>query len=84
MIVVLLLILLAACNPSEDSEKSIPLKLSIIITDYFDTDERESLVEIVESLDELTELMGEKAFHVAPMYKDIIFLITKYLFYTVL
>lgn len=73
MIVVLLLFSLAACNPSEKDEMDIPFELSDKTMNYFDTDGREVLMQIVNSLDELTQLLVENEFSISPMYEEFFF-----------
>ncbi len=70
MIGILLLFSLAACNTPEGDEMKIPFKLSNKTTNYFDTDERETLLQIVTSLDGLTRVMGEKEFDISQMYEE--------------
>ena len=73
MIGVLLLFSLAACNTSKEDEMKIPFELSNKTTNYFDTDERETLLQIVNSLDGLTQLMVEKEFDILQMYEGSFF-----------
>lgn len=73
MIAVLILFSLAACNPSEEDEMNIPFEISDKTTDYFDTDGREVLLRMVNSLDELTKLLGENEFLISPMYEESFF-----------
>ncbi|MFA5719807.1 MAG: hypothetical protein WC939_01960 [Acholeplasmataceae bacterium] len=70
MIGMLLLFSLVACK---EDEMKIPFELSNRITNYFDTDERETLLQIVNSLDGLTQLMGEKEFDISQMYEESFF-----------
>lgn len=69
MIGALLLFSLSACNLQED-EMNIPFEISDKTTNYFDTDEREILLQMVNSLDELIQLMGKKEFDISPMYEE--------------
>src|SRR5690554_1436999 len=73
MIGVLLLFSLVACNTSKEDEMKIPFELSNKTTNYFDTDERESLLQIVNSLDELAQLMDQKYFNISPNYEEVFF-----------
>lgn len=70
MIGALLLFSLAACK---EDEMKISFELSNKTTNYFDTDERETLLQIVNSLDGLTQLMGEKEFDISQMYEESFF-----------
>lgn len=51
----------------------IPFELSNKTTNYFDTDERETLLQIVNSLDELTQLLVGNEFSISPMYEEFFF-----------
>lgn len=73
IITVLLLFLLAACNPSEEDEMNIPFEINDKTTNYFDADGREVLLQMVNSLDELTQLLVENEFSISPMYEESFF-----------
>lgn len=73
IITVLLLFLLAACNPSEEDEMNIPYEINDKTTNYFDADGREVLLQMVNSLDELTQLLVENEFSISPMYEESFF-----------
>lgn len=73
IITVLLLFLLAACNPSEEGEMNIPFEINDKTTNYFDADGREVLLQMVNSLDELTQLLVENEFSISPMYEESFF-----------
>ncbi|MFA7417341.1 MAG: hypothetical protein WCZ19_02250 [Acholeplasma sp.] len=73
IITVLLLFLLAACNPSEEDEMNIPFEINDKTTNYFDADGREVLLQMVNSLDELTQLLVENEFSILPMYEESFF-----------
>ena len=73
IITVLLLFLLAACNPSKEDEMNIPFEINDKTTNYFDADGREVLLQMVNSLDELTQLLVENEFSISPMYEESFF-----------